>query len=167
MVKAIVRASALLGATFLLQGCASVYNEESVCPGYIQDGVCRDMREVYEATHDYDRAAYRDALRAQHEAEQNSRSDRTLFGGRSHTEQHDVETVGQSAAMPYLLADSQPRPLLTQAVAVRVYVDPYQDNSGRLHKPGYVYVRARESEWIFGAEQAEGSRVVTPLITDD
>lgn len=146
--------------TLILSGCGSIYKKDTACPGYTEDEKCQDLRETYEATHSFDREAYRRELRGQ----QTQKSSGHSSGSNHKKSPQPSQSVEYS---PYMESQQHPRPILTQAVPVRVFIDPYEDDSGRLHTPGYVYVRATEPEWIFGQDETRDSRVVTPLITDD
>lgn len=145
-----------------LSGCSSLYRQDSNCPGYIENGTCRDLRETYEATHEFDRSDYRARLRAQQEDRSRSRK-RRRSGPSSNEDAGDAKNpiVGYA---PMMVGDAHPRPILTQAIPVRVFVDPFEDEDGRLHTPGFIYVRATEPEWIFGGKEASDSRVITPLV---
>lgn len=144
-----VRVAIMAVAALAAAGCGSVYKKDTECPGYLETGKCYDLREAYEASNDFDRDEYRRQLR-----------------GEDPSDDHSHVEPAYYPPQPYMVSDPQPRPILTQAVAVRVFIDPYEDEAGRLHTPGYIFVRAKEPEWIFGSDETKGSRVVTPLVRD-
>lgn len=148
-----VAAAAAVLATLAVTGCGSVYKKDTDCPGYLETGNCYDLREAYEAANNFDREEYRRKLRGQEESGDDQAG----------TPAHPVYRPAQ----PYMVSDDQPRPILTQAVPARVFIDPYEDKAGRLHTPGYIYVRVQESKWMFGNDETKKSRVVTPLVRDN
>jgi conjugal transfer pilus assembly protein TraV len=151
----------IICCTLALSACGgSLYRQESNCPGYIENGHCRDLRETYESTHDYDRDRYRRLLREQQKEISRQRGRRSS-ARQDENNQTQARVIGFT---PLMQGEDHPRPILTQAIPVRVFVDPFEDENGRLHTPGFIYVRATEPEWIFGSKEATDSRVVTPLV---
>lgn len=151
----------MAAALLILAGCSSIYKKDTNCPGYLETGQCYDLLEAYEASHDFDRDEYRRKLRAHGKPQKGKK------GKKGKSPELAAVPVMSSPPQPMMVSDDQPMPILTPAVTVRVFVDPYQDREGRLHTPGYVYVRAKEPEWIFGSDQTKRSRVASPLARDN
>lgn len=161
-----VKHALILMLATCLVGCGTLYRSDSKCPGYVENGGCRDLRETYEATHDFDRQVYRDRLRAQQEENEGTSRSRRARGGNQigGSNTGDDQQYRIAGFVPLLKGEEHPRPILTQAIPVRVFVDPFEDEDGRLHTPGFIYVRATEPQWIFGGQETSDSRVVTPLV---
>lgn len=53
--------------------------------------------------------------------------------------------------------------ILEPAKVMRIYVAPYQDNSGSLNMPGYVYVEVQEKRWLVGEDANINPAKITPL----
>jgi len=156
----VIRRTLLIAAALAaLSGCGTIYKKGNSCPGYVENGHCRDVIETYEATHDFDRERYRRLLRGQ-QTDSTGGSRR----GSGQSAQARESGVGTAPYAPYMVSEDHPRPILTQAIPVRVFVDPYEDKAGRLHTPGFVYVRATEPRWIFGDQETSDARVVSPLV---
>ena len=148
---------AAVGTILVVAGCGmNPHRDDGSCQGYLDEGVCSDLRETYESTHEFDREAYRAKLREQAQE-----------GNGGAPEDRDEQSLnGIVGYQPLVEADDQPRPMLRPAIPVRVWIAPYEDASGKLHVPGYVYARATEPEWEFGEEVSQDSRVALPLVRD-
>ena len=49
------------------------------------------------------------------------------------------------------------------AKVMRIYIAPFEDNSGSLNMPGYVYVEVQKRRWSVGAHAQKQPANITPL----
>ena len=73
----------------------------------------------------------------------------------------DDETARSHLPLPSATSDG---PLLSQPIVLRVWIAPWEDASGNLRWPGYVFSELRPQRWRVGAREIEqGAKRLTPL----
>lgn len=142
-----------------LSGCASVMNVGSpdyACAGMPEGASCVSARGVYTAT---DSDSYQTQMqREQQQARANGGKD-----GEEGAEQTRVLYREQGNNAPIPERAQNPLPIRTQAVVMRIAVDPWEDESGDLHIPGYIYTEIEPRRWEIGHRQTQKSQVLSPL----
>ncbi|MCK5530134.1 MAG: type IV conjugative transfer system lipoprotein TraV [Halopseudomonas aestusnigri] len=154
--KNIIAISALLALT----GCTSMLNigsPEYGCSGMPEGVTCVSARDVYTAT---ETDAYKTQLMREQEGHAegaNNASGQSVEAGTRVL----YREPGDNAPMP--VRAQNPLPIRTQAVVMRIAVDPWEDTNGDLYVPGYIYTEIEPRRWEIGARQATRAQVINPL----
>lgn len=59
-----------------------------------------------------------------------------------------------------------PLPIRTQAVVMRIAVDPWEDENGDLYVPGFIYTEIEPRRWEIGARAGSSKSTLKPLIAN-
>ncbi len=150
-----------------LSGCASlnVGESEFECsgmPGDFRGGVaCASAREVYEMTNNGEvpnPVTPVDEMKRQQEERLggHSPSTDTVSG-----QPVSVDPVTHDYVTPAL--PNRPVPIRTPAKVMRIWVAPWEDTSGNLNVPGYVYSEIEPRRWTIGERAPTASPTLRPL----
>ena len=144
-----------------MSGCTSflsIGSPEYGCSGMPEGVSCVSARDVYSATES-------DGFQTQMMLEQASR------GG---DESSDDQVEGQGTRVlyrepgmnaPIPARAENPLPIRTQAVVMRIAVDPWEDENGDLYIPGYIYTEIEARRWEIGSRPPAARQVLSPLGT--
>lgn len=173
-VAAIFMLSQIAGCSMLTIG-----EEEFSCPGRPQGVICKGVSEVYDLTNSRnDLESYsedevekkHDHVHVNEQQQMNTSSDakdtkyiyKPQFtadynqpnianvatqindNGKAISSTRYAPMQGQSQTAPEALA------VLQEAEAMRIYVTSWEDDSGDLNMPGYIYVELKPKRWIAG-----------------
>jgi conjugal transfer pilus assembly protein TraV len=97
--------------------------------------------------------------------------------GRPAVTERDMATDGDGrilaettevAVGPVLPRPQGPVPLRLPAQIMRVWIAPWEDSTGNLHAPGYVYTEIEPRRWSIGhADSRVANTVLAPLQVED
>jgi len=83
----------------------------------------------------------------------------------------DGRIVAETTAVatgPVLPRPQGPVPVRLPAMIMRVWIAPWEDSTGNLHAPGYVYTEIEPRRWSIGMpDDRIARRVLTPLQIED
>jgi len=160
----------LASAGFLmaaLAGCSSLNVGESdfECsgmPGDFQGGVaCASATEVYEMTNNGE------VPNPVTPVEEMKRQQQERLNG---TSQAPSDVDGQPAGVDPITQDyvtpalpNRPVPIRTPAKVMRIWVAPWEDTSGNLNVPGYVYTEIEPRRWTVGERAPTANPTLKPL----
>src|SRR5690554_888332 len=152
----------------LVTGCANMLNvgaSEYSCSGMPEGVTCVSARDVYTATEssDYQTQLMREQNAAQAEKDGPNRRPR-----RTQETAAEAPVPPQLRPEPTLTAPTpagaqNPLPIRTQAVVMRIAVDPWEDENGDLYVPGFIYTEIEPRRWEIGARQTEAAPTLRPL----
>lgn len=78
----------------------------------------------------------------------------------SYSDKPEINRLREYGHVPYDMAP-EPLAVLEEAEAMRIYVSSWEDKSGDLNMPGYVYVELKPKRWIAGRQaNLRPSRIV-------
>lgn len=155
--KKIIAASAML---LMLSGCTSLLSigsPEYSCAGMPEGVTCVSARDVYTATES-------DNYQTQLKREQAGSSEGSKLAA---AEAGDAGTrvlyreSGDNAPVP--VRAKNPLPIRTQAVVMRIAIDPWEDENGDLYVPGYIYTEIEPRRWEIGSRQQVTAPTLRPL----
>lgn len=131
-------------------GCTVVGEDEFSCPNP-EKGVCVDAKTAYEFAEDSEKVAYfenRNGSYGNDETETNGNSISRDYSGSSQAKNtlRDVAPVAGIISKPIY----NPKPVITQAQVLRVWVNTYEDSDGVLHMPQTSYVEITPRKWALG-----------------
>lgn len=155
MIKNIVGIAALV---ILTSGCTSMLNigaSEYGCKGMPEGVSCMSAKEVYDATENEN---YKENLKAEQEVGQSKPN------GEANVEPQTrvlYAEGGDNAPIPARARN--PLPIRTQAVVMRIAIDPWEDENGDLHVPGFIYTEIEPRRWEIGARASQTSPTLSPL----
>lgn len=121
----------------LTAGCSAQGRSEYGCPGLPDGVVCRDTRATYVATSNVDRL-----LADQRSQESEGRSSGGIAG--------DAPAGAIAVPAGEFLQGAPIIPIRSPAVVMRVWIAPWQDESGDLMMPGYVMTEIEARRWQIG-----------------
>lgn len=154
--KKIIAITSLLA----LSGCTSMLNigsPEYGCSGMPEGVTCVSARDVYTAT---ETDAYKTQLMREQEANADGSGE-----ANPDTEEPSTRVLyrepGDNAPIPDRA--KSPLPIRTQAVVMRIAVDPWEDRNGDLYVPGYIYTEIEPRRWEIGSRQTGSATVANPL----
>ena len=136
--------------TAFLSGCSwmQVGENDYSCPGMPGDALCKSSRDIYSATDDGNVPLPMDpsgeGREGKHEGHAESREQK--LSGRSENPQ-DVVSTFVSPRLP-----DQPVPVRTPAQVMRVWLAPWEDDTGDLVVSGYIYTEIQPRRWVIGEE---------------
>ena len=115
---------------------------------------CMSAKDVYNAT---ENESYKTTLKAEQEAGK---------GGKKAASTEPQTRVlyaegGENAPIPARARN--PLPIRTQAVVMRIAVDPWEDENGDLYVPGFIYTEIEPRRWEIGARQTSAGTTLKPL----
>ena len=160
------KTSAVLALTFAsayLGGCSNMLNVGSPdysCPGIVETGFkCMGVRDLYKATEGPSDSFGKKAMAAKAaEAADPTLSTTTpvLFDATNVA----ASRPGSFAPTPWM---DKPLPIRSQAKVMRVWVAPYEDDSGDLNAPGLVYTEIEARKWNVGEGLVRAPKHVATL----
>lgn len=154
MIKQIILVGALAALT---TGCTNLLNvgsSEYACKGMPNGVTCMSAKDVYSATEGDD---YKTKLKQEQEGVE-AKSDKPT--GNSGTRVLIAEG-SDNAPMP--MRARNPLPIRTQAVVMRIAVDPWEDEKGDLYVPGFIYTEVEARRWEIGSRQSGEQPTLRPL----
>jgi len=143
----------------LLAGCslAPLGEGDFSCPRDRYGVHCLSAREVYRSTNTTDRLgadatapalAPTEPAGGEHWGDQNGKNTPVATsGGRAVAAEIADNPSLTSAAVP---RSDDPLPLRTPAQVLRIWVAPFEDDTGNLHAPGYVFAEVVPRRWQLG-----------------
>ncbi len=156
MLKKLIAIAVVAAAT---SGCTSMLNVGSTdyaCKGMPEGVTCMSAKEVYSATEGED---YKTRLKQEQDAA------KAKAEGKSSASEPQTKvlyaTGGDNAPIP--MRARNPLPIRSQAVVMRIAVDPWEDENGDLWVPGYIYTEIEPRRWEIGARAAKPAATLTPL----
>src|SRR5690606_2553937 len=152
----------------LVTGCANMLNvgaSEYSCSGMPEGVTCVSARDVYTATESSD---YQTQLMREQNAAQAEKD------GPKRPLRRTQETAAEAPVAPQLRPEpglnapipartQNPLPIRTQAVVMRIAVDPWEDEKGDLDGPGYIYTEIEPRRWEIGARNTGIRNTISPL----
>lgn len=153
---------AIASVVFLLTGCTNMLNigaSEYGCKGMPEGVSCMSAKDVYNATENEN---YKTTLKAEQEAAKSGGKGNKGSAAGSETRVLYAEG-GENAPIPARARN--PLPIRTQAVVMRIAIDPWEDENGDLHVPGFIYTEIEPRRWEIGARTSQTSPTLRPLTT--
>jgi conjugal transfer pilus assembly protein TraV len=146
--------------TSVLSGCTSFLNigeSEYACKGMPEGVSCMSARDVYSAT---ENESYMTTLKAEQQAATKVKDGNDKKTGEPQTRVLYAEG-GDNAPIPARARN--PLPIRTQAVVMRIAVDPWEDEKGDLYVPGFIYTEIEPRRWEIGSRNSSSNSVLRPL----
>lgn len=154
----------LIGAVFsMLSGCTkalTIGSPEYACSGMPEGVTCVSARDVYTATESDD---YQTQLRKEQEAAMNDNRQPDLS---SAAVEENTIYVKPGDNPPIPARAQNPLPIRSQAVVMRIAVDPWEDEKGDLYIPGYIYTEIEPRRWEIGIRNTNSMDILKPLQTN-
>jgi len=149
-------AAMLLAGT--LAGCGTVfpYNSTSTCP-QIGEGVCASAREVYGATNSKDIVDYRDVRPA-------SKTSAAAISAPAAVPPA-ASGIVSGPTLPVSTGAESIIPLRTPSVVMRIWIAPWETESGDLVLSGYVFTELHERRWQVGNQDVGAASSLRPVGT--
>lgn len=148
--------------TFLMlasmTGCTSIMSigeSEYTCKGMPNGATCMSAKDVYSATEGDD---YRTQLKKEQEG-----SDAASKDGQDGKEVTRILYPQGADNAPIPMRARNPLPIRTQAVVMRIAVDPWEDENCDLNIPGFIYTEIEPRRWEIGARQPNAAPTLRPL----
>lgn len=147
-------------AALLVSGCSSILNvgaSEYACKGMPEGVSCMSAKDVYNAT---ENESYQTKLQAEQEAAKVNSE-----GGKKPEGVQDTRVLYAQGAdnAPIPLRARNPLPIRTQAVVMRIAVDPWEDENGDLYVPGFIYTEIEPRRWEIGHRQQNATQTLKPM----
>lgn len=158
------------GLVLATSGCTSMFEvgePPTECPKATSGGVtCMSAREVWKLT---DNQASLEEARTRSKGEEEDASDRdeddavvhNPYPGGTPAERQaiyrDINRNRDAMAAPEPIAVRQ------RAKVLRVLMNSWEDDFGRLHMPGYTYVEIEKRKWVVGRGASTNPARITPL----
>ena len=141
-----------------LTGCGTVfpYNSSSTCP-QIGEGVCASAREVYTATNTKDSVDYRDVRPA------STNSGATVPAPAAVL--LPAPGIISGPTLPTSTGAESIIPLRTPSVVMRIWIAPWETETGDLVLSGYVFTELHERRWQVGNEDVGAASSLRPVGT--
>jgi conjugal transfer pilus assembly protein TraV len=159
MIKNIVGIAALV---ILTSGCTSMLNigaSEYGCKGMPEGVSCMSAKDVYNATENEN---YKTTLKAEQEAAKSGGKGKADSSSDAQTRVLYAEG-GENAPIPARARN--PLPIRTQAVVMRIAIDPWEDENGDLHVPGFIYTEIEPRRWEIGSRSSQLKQTLRPLMS--
>ena len=141
-----------------MTGCTSIMNigePEYACKGMPNGATCMSAKDVYSATEGEN---YKSQLKKEQEGAEAEAK------GAKPTEQVTRVLYPEGADnAPIPMRARNPLPIRTQAVVMRIAVDPWEDENGDLNIPGFIYTEIEPRRWEIGARQPNAAPTLRPL----
>ncbi|SIR00652.1 type IV conjugative transfer system lipoprotein TraV [Aquipseudomonas alcaligenes] len=148
--------------TFLMlasmTGCTSIMSigeSEYTCKGMPNGATCMSAKDVYSATEGDD---YKTQLKKEQEGSNTDPSD-----SKEGPQVTRVLYPEGADNAPIPMRARNPLPIRTQAVVMRIAVDPWEDENGDLNIPGFIYTEIEPRRWEIGARQPNAAPTLRPL----
>lgn len=180
-----MRRAVALTAAGLLAGCAAIGEKEFSCPGYPSEPLCQSAAEVYAATETTDRVSPKpepaDAPPTGHPPADGAQSGEGWpivpspgpaplpgeeSGSPAPPDADEAYATTGGAVDPVPVAvdwTERPAALRTPAGVMRIWIAPWEDASGNLHAPAYLYTEIEPRRWRVGEAAPTTPRVLAPL----
>lgn len=158
MIKQIILVIAVAALT---SGCTSIMglgSDEYACKGMPNGVTCMSAKDVYSATEGDD---YKTQLKQEQEGVE-AGSDKSTGAGATRVL---IAEGSDNAPMP--MRARNPLPIRSQAVVMRIAVDPWEDEKGDLYVPGFIYTEIEPRRWEIGARTNASSPTLRPLHTSE
>ncbi|SER87932.1 conjugal transfer pilus assembly protein TraV [Azotobacter beijerinckii] len=157
--KKIFTLLALVGA---ITGCSSlkIGEEEYSCKGMPEGATCMSAREVYAAT---DGGAYKTQLRQEQDKGSTKKGKDKKKEGKEGEPETRVLFAEGADNTPLPMRVRSPLPIRSQAVVMRIAVDPWEDDNGDLYVPGFVYTEIEPRRWEIGTRNPQVIPSLRPL----
>jgi conjugal transfer pilus assembly protein TraV len=152
---------AMCAAAFVLSGCSnmlSIGSTEYGCKGMPEGVSCMSAKDVYSATENEN---YKTTLQAEQQAAQDASDKGKKVDGEPSTPSFSYAEGADNAPIP--MRARNPLPIRTQAVVMRIAVDPWEDENGDLYVPGFIYTEIEPRRWEIGSRQNIKSHTLKPL----
>lgn len=153
MIKQVILAMAAV----TLAGCNSIMglgSDEYACKGMPSGVTCMSAKDVYSATEGDD---YKTQLKKEQESGGAS-SDKASTGA---TTRVLVAEGSDNAPLP--MRARNPLPIRSQAVVMRIAIDPWEDEKGDLYVPGFIYTEVEARRWEIGSRPEKLAPTLRPL----
>lgn len=154
MIKNIILAIAIATLT---SGCNSIMglgSDEYACKGMPNGVTCMSAKDVYAATEGDD---YKTQLKTEQEGGV-ANSEKTTAGGGTRVL---IAEGSDNAPMP--MRARNPLPIRSQAVVMRIAIDPWEDEKGDLYVPGFIYTEVEARRWEIGQRTPAPANTLRPL----
>lgn len=154
MIKEFILVGAIAALT---TGCTSLLNvgsSEYACKGMPSGVTCMSAKDVYSATEGDD---YKTQLKKEQEGTEASNEEPSGAG-----ETRVLIAEGSDNA-PMPMRARNPLPIRSQAVVMRIAIDPWEDEKGDLYVPGFIYTEVEARRWEIGARQPRPTESLRPL----
>ncbi|EPR7483868.1 TPA: TraV family lipoprotein [Vibrio parahaemolyticus] len=160
------KALLVCGAVIVSTGCSSmleVGEEPTECPNAANGGVtCTSARDVWKMTNNkteltQDMVGY-DA--AEDDADEEPKPRAPYPGG---TPAERMAIYGDYQKNRDTMAAPEPIAVRQRAKVLRVLMNSWEDDFGRLHMPGYTYVEIEKRKWVIGRGATTNPARITPL----
>ncbi|WP_181086882.1 type IV conjugative transfer system lipoprotein TraV [Stutzerimonas stutzeri] len=151
---------AICVAGFFVSGCSnmlSIGSTEYGCKGMPEGVSCMSAKDVYSATENED---YKTTLQAEQQAAKEASGKIKKVDGEPSTRVLYAEGADNA---PIPMRARNPLPIRTQAVVMRIAVDPWEDENGDLYVPGFIYTEIEPRRWEIGARQPDARATLRPL----
>jgi len=133
----------------------SIGSTEYACKGMPEGVSCMSAKDVYSATENEN---YKTTLQAEQQAAKEG-SDK---GNKTEPSTRVLYAEGADNA-PIPMRARNPLPIRTQAVVMRIAVDPWEDENGDLYVPGFIYTEIEPRRWEIGARKPDARASLRPL----
>ncbi|BEI26094.1 TraV family lipoprotein [Vibrio cholerae] len=172
MLKHLSKALILAGITLMSTGCSSMFEigeDPTECPKAQSGGItCTSAREIWKLTDnkkDLEEARQRSNGELQEKEDSDEDDGKEVKpmpypGGTPEERQaiyRDYQDNRSKLAAPEPIAVRQP------AKVLRVLMNSWEDDLGRLHIPGYTYVEIEKRRWVVGRGASAQPARITPL----
>lgn len=146
-----------MAVALMLSGCTSIMglgSDEYGCKGMPNGVTCMSAMDVYSATEGDD---YKTQLKKEQE-DGAGRSEKSSAGATTR-----VLIAEGSDNVPMPMRARNPLPIRSQAVVMRIAIDPWEDEKGDLYVPGFVYTEVEARRWEIGARNPQATPTLRPL----
>lgn len=153
---------ATLSLISLLTGCSlfDTDDDEYSCKGMPAGATCMSAKEVYSATNG---STYTVPLKQeQAKAKSDEDEDEDEDQKKAEPETRVLFAEGADNA-PLPMRVRNPLPIRTQAVVMRIAVDPWEDKNGDLFIPGFIYTEIEPRRWEIGTRNPQIIPTLRPL----
>jgi conjugal transfer pilus assembly protein TraV len=151
---------AVIALATQLGGCSwlQIGESEYSCKG-MPDGVtCMSARDVYQMTENEN---FREGIERKDEVAKALREGDTEKAKELQASVSPKMLAGERFVIPRPARD--PVPIRTQATVMRVWVAPWESESGDLNVPGYIYTEIEPRRWEIGAPAPKPEAMIRPL----
>lgn len=148
-------------SSLLLSGCAKMLNvgeSEYGCKGMPTGVTCMSAKDVYTAT---EGDSYKTQMKMEQEEAKGGKNSKSSSGNGGGDTRVLYAEGADNAPMP--MRARNPIPIRTQAVVMRIAIDPWEDDNGDLIVPGFIYTEIEPRRWEIGTRQPTVSPTLRPL----
>lgn len=164
MIKELTKVLVVAGSALFLSGCSSMFEigePPTECPKAVNGGLsCTSAREIWKMTDNKTELnAARD--RSAGKTTKKHKKEKLKYPGGTAEERQAMYQEGGS--LRDQLAAPEPTAVRQRAKILRVLVNSWEDDKGRLHMPGYTYVEVEKRHWVVGRGAIKHPAHITPL----